>query len=52
MSRGALDMDEVTIELSESELEEIDDIAFTDHRGNREAAIRDLLDEWLKSREE
>jgi Arc/MetJ-type ribon-helix-helix transcriptional regulator len=47
-----LDMDEVTLELTEEELEEIDDLAFHDHRGNREAAIRELLDEWLKSREE
>ena len=52
MSSGVLDMDEVTIELSESELEEIDDMAFKQHRGNREAAIRELLDQWIKSGEE
>jgi Arc/MetJ-type ribon-helix-helix transcriptional regulator len=52
MTSGALDMTEVTIELSESELEEIDDIAFRDHRDNREAAVRELLDKWLKSRDD
>jgi metal-responsive CopG/Arc/MetJ family transcriptional regulator len=41
-------MDSVTIELSEEELEAVDEKAFRDHRDNREAAIRDLLDEWLK----
>jgi metal-responsive CopG/Arc/MetJ family transcriptional regulator len=52
MNGGVLDMDEVTIELSEAELEAVDEIAFEDHRGNREAAIRELLDEWIKSRDE
>ena len=50
MNEDFLDLDEVTIELEESELEEIDAIAFTDHRGNRQAAIRELLDEWIKQR--
>lgn len=45
------DMDTVTVELSEEHLEEIDDIAFTHHRENREAAIRDLLDQWLQRRD-
>ena len=45
-------LDEVTIELSDETLEAVDEKAFTDHRGHREAAIRDLLDEWLKSRHE
>ena len=45
-------METVTIELESEELQQIDDIAFADHRDNREAAIRELLDEWLKDREE
>lgn len=49
MAEHFLDMDEVTIELYEDELEEIDKLAFQNHRDNREAAIRDLLDEWLKA---
>ncbi|MFB6177514.1 MAG: ribbon-helix-helix protein, CopG family [Halobaculum sp.] len=52
MTSGALDMTEVTVELSESELEEIDEIALRDHRDNREAAVRELLDKWLKSRDD
>ena len=50
MESVLFDMDEITIELDEEELEEIDRQAFRDHRGNREAAIRSLLDEWLKQR--
>ena len=46
------DMPEVAIELSEEELEAIDEKAFADHRDNREAAIRSLLAEWLEKREE
>jgi metal-responsive CopG/Arc/MetJ family transcriptional regulator len=42
------DMETVTIELTEAELEAVDDIAFRDHRENREAAVRDLLQEWLQ----
>ena len=52
MHQDHLDMESVTLELSEEELDEIDDIAFADHRDNREAAIRELLDEWMKEREE
>ncbi len=52
MNDGALDLEEVTLELTEAELEAIDEKAFAEHRDNREAAIRDLLDEWLKEREE
>ena len=52
MHQDHLDMESVTLELSEEELDEIDDIAFADHRDNREAAIRELLDRWLKEREE
>ncbi|WP_338738024.1 ribbon-helix-helix protein, CopG family [Haloplanus salilacus] len=49
---GLADMETVTVELDAETLEEVDDIAFRDHRENRAAAIRDLLDEWLKSRDE
>jgi Arc/MetJ-type ribon-helix-helix transcriptional regulator len=49
MDGDLLDMEEVTVELTESELEAVDQKAFRDHRDNRAAAIRDLLDEWLKS---
>ncbi|WP_135824342.1 ribbon-helix-helix protein, CopG family [Halorussus ruber] len=50
MHQDHLDMESVTLELSEEELDRIDDIAFADHRDNREAAIRELLDQWLKAR--
>ncbi|WP_435175176.1 ribbon-helix-helix protein, CopG family [Halorussus sp. AFM4] len=50
MHQDHLDMESVTLELEEEELERIDDIAFADHRDNREAAIRELLDQWLKQR--
>ncbi|QSG08809.1 ribbon-helix-helix protein, CopG family [Halapricum desulfuricans] len=46
------DMDTITIEFDEETLQALDDVAFTDHRGNRDAAIRECLDRWLKSREE
>jgi metal-responsive CopG/Arc/MetJ family transcriptional regulator len=46
---GLAGMETVTIELDAETLEEVDDIAFSDHRDNRAAAIRTLLDEWLKS---
>lgn len=52
MDRPHLEMEEVTIEFEEEALEQIDEIAFTDHRGHREAAIRSLLDAWLKNRDE
>jgi predicted transcriptional regulator len=52
MHQDHLDMESVTLELSEEELDRVDDIAFADHRDNREAAIRELLDQWLKAREE
>ncbi|USZ67865.1 ribbon-helix-helix protein, CopG family [Halorussus salilacus] len=45
-----LDMEEITIELGEEELERLDDVAFAEYRDNRETAIRDMLDEWLKER--
>lgn len=50
MHQDHLDMESVTLELSDEEIEQIDDIAFADHRENREAAIRELLDRWLKER--
>jgi len=50
MHQDHLDMESVTLELSEEELDHVDDIAFADHRDNREAAIRELLDRWLKQR--
>lgn len=43
-------MDEVSIELTSEELEQIDELAFKEHRGNRDAAIRELLDHWIKDR--
>mgnify|MGYP000185737892 CR=1 FL=1 len=49
---GLDDLDAVTLELDEETVDALDDVAFADHRGNRDAAIRSLLDEWLKEREE
>jgi len=45
-----LDFEKVELELDEEVLAAIDEKAFAEHRDNREAAVRDLLDEWLKSR--
>jgi len=45
-------MTEVTVEFDEEVLERVDEKAFHDHRENREAAVRDLLDRWLKTRAE
>ncbi len=52
MDETFLDMDTVTIEFDEETLQALDDVAFTEHRGNRDAAIRECLDRWLKSRDE
>ena len=52
MDETFLDLEEVDVEMDEALLEAVDEKAFADHRENRDAAIRDLLDEWLKSREE
>lgn len=41
-------MNTITIELEDETLESLDEIAYADHRGNREAAIRALLDTWLQ----
>lgn len=43
-----LDMAEVTLELEEETVAALDDVAFVDHRGNRAAAIRELLDRWVR----
>lgn len=51
MDEAYLDLEAVELELDEELVEAIDEKAFADHRDNREAAIRDLLDEWLKERE-
>ncbi len=44
------DMESVTIELEEDEIEALDDIAFRDHRDNQGAAARSLLSDWLQQR--
>ena len=52
MNEAFLNLEEVDVEMDEALLEAVDEKAFADHRDNRDAAIRDLLDEWLKSRDE
>lgn len=47
MTLQTTDGAEVTLEFSEETIEALDDKAFHDHRGNRAAAVRELLDEWL-----
>lgn len=49
MEGDLLDTEAITVELTEEELAAIERKAFRDHRENTDAAIRDLLDEWLKS---
>lgn len=44
------DLESVTVAFDEETIEALDEKAFADHRDNREAAIRDCLDEWLKGR--
>jgi len=51
MDESLADLDTVTLELEDETIEAVDEKAFAEHRENREAAIRDLLDEWLKTRE-
>lgn len=51
MNEAYLDLESVEVELDEELLDEIDEKAFGEHRDNRDAAIRDLLDEWLKQRD-
>ncbi|MDS0261653.1 ribbon-helix-helix protein, CopG family [Haloarcula sp. S1CR25-12] len=51
MDEAFLNLEEVDVELDEALLDAVDEKAFADHRDNRDAAIRDLLDEWLKQRD-
>lgn len=51
MDESLADLETVTLELEDETIEAVDEKAFAEHRENREAAIRDLLDEWLKTRE-
>ena len=46
------ELEEVTVEFDEETIDALDAKAFRDHRDNREAAIRECLDQWLKAREE
>lgn len=48
MTGPHLDLEAVELEFDEDILEAIDEKAFKDHRDNRDAAVRDLLDDWLK----
>ncbi|MDS0219762.1 ribbon-helix-helix protein, CopG family [Haloarcula sp. S1AR25-5A] len=50
MDEAFLDLEAIEVELDEEVLDAIDEKAFADHRDNRDAAVRDLLDEWLKQR--
>ncbi|PSP57999.1 ribbon-helix-helix protein, CopG family [Halobacteriales archaeon QH_8_67_36] len=52
MDEAFLDLEAIDVELDEELLEAVNEKAFTDHRDNRDAAIRDLLDEWLKRKDE
>jgi metal-responsive CopG/Arc/MetJ family transcriptional regulator len=49
---GLAEMETVTVELDGETLEAVDERAFQEHRDNRAAAIRTLLDEWLKDRDD
>ncbi len=48
MDRSRTEMESVTVEFDEDTIEAVDEKAFADHRDNRQAAIRDLLDAWIK----
>jgi len=52
MDEAFLNLEAIDVELDEELLEAVDEKAFADHRDNRDAAIRDLLDEWLKRKDE
>ena len=52
MDGETLDLESVTVAFDEETIEAIDRKAFADHRDNREAAVRDLVDEWLKERDQ
>lgn len=43
-------MTDVTVAFSADELESLDAVALAEHDGDREAAVRALLDEWLEAR--
>ena len=51
MSSDSFEYDDVTVGFDSEILDAIDEKAFVEHRGNRDAAIRDLLDEWIKNHE-
>lgn len=51
MDELLIDPELVTLELEDGTIEALDEKAVTDHRGNRNAAIRELLDDWLKARQ-
>ncbi|MFC7074879.1 ribbon-helix-helix protein, CopG family [Haloarcula halophila] len=51
MNEAHIDLEAVELELDEELLDAIDEKAFKDHRENRDAAVRDLLDEWLKAQD-
>lgn len=51
MDKPLFDLEAVTLKLEDETIEAVDEKAFTEHRGNRDAALRYLLDEWLKTRE-
>ena len=52
MEKGRREMESVTVEFDEEAIAAIDEKAFAEHRDSREAAIRDLLDEWLTRAED
>ena len=52
MDEAFLNLEAIDVELDEELLEAVNEKAFADHRDNRDAAIRDLLDEWLKRKDE
>jgi metal-responsive CopG/Arc/MetJ family transcriptional regulator len=52
MTDRSPELTEVTVEFDEETLEDVDKLAFRNHRENREAAVRELLDRWLKTRAE
>ena len=52
MDERFLDLETVELELDEAVLSALDAKAFADHRDNRQAAARDLLDEWLKRQQD
>jgi len=45
------DMEQIAIQLDDDVLDAVDKKAFKDHRENREAALRSLLNDWLQKRD-